>query len=305
MLFNPKKISHYLITIGIIMTVSTFASKLKESNEKSDEDKLIRDYLLNESPLYGYNRPKIWIHSTYETNARKWKDFHSRNTNDLNQPYIHHTIKSIINHCGNDFNICLIDDESFSKLLPSWDVDVANLAEPVRHQMRELGMAQLLYVYGGMIVPNTFVCTKSLVNFYGEHIDGGKPFVCETVNRTLYRDNTPLFVPSTYFMGATKNDTAVSELIEYMKQTQRTGHISSEIDVMGALSKKCAELIDKNRIELVGGEYIGIKTNDGRPVLLEDLLEEAYLDLHNGTVGIYIPGNEILKRSKYQWFSVM
>jgi len=305
MIFNPKKISHYLITIGIILTVSTFANKLKASNNKSDEEELIRNYLLNESPLYGYNRPKLWIHSTYEINARKWKDFHSRNTNDLNQPYIHHTIKSIINHCGNDFNVCLIDDESFSKLLPSWDVDVASLAEPIRHQMRELGMAQLLYVYGGMVVPNTFVCTKSLAGFYMENINNGKPFVCETVNRTLSTNGSPLFVPSTYFMGANKNDHVMSEMVEYIKHTQRSGHISSETDVMGALSKKCSELIANNQMNLVGGERIGIKTNDKKPVLLEDLLEEAHLDLYHGIVGIYIPGNEIIKRSKYQWFSVM
>ena len=79
----------------------------------TDDYKLIEQYLLNDSPLYGYNRPKIWIHSKYELNARKWKDFQSRNSTDLNQPYIHATIKTIINHCGNDFNVCLIDDESF------------------------------------------------------------------------------------------------------------------------------------------------------------------------------------------------
>ena len=49
-------------------------------------------------------------------------DFHSRNTNNLNQPYLHLTIQSIIDHCSNDFHICLIDDDSFSKLIPEWDI---------------------------------------------------------------------------------------------------------------------------------------------------------------------------------------
>lgn len=126
---------------------------------------MIKNYLLNESPLYGYNRPKLWIHSKYEINSRKWKDFYSRNTTDLNQDYIHLTIKTIINHCGEDFNICLIDDDSFGKLLPNWDVDLMNMAEPRKSNYRAMGMAQLIYVYGGMTLPNSFVCLKNLKDF--------------------------------------------------------------------------------------------------------------------------------------------
>ena len=35
------------------------------------------------------------------------------------------------------------------------------------------------------------------------------------------------------------------------------------------------------------------------------LLGENYLDINEDIVGIYIPGDEFLKRTKYQWFSVM
>jgi hypothetical protein len=85
MIFNPKKLSHYAITLFLIVMVSSVAKKLSKTIHPSDEEELIRNYLLNESPLYGYNRPKLWIHSKYEINARNWKDFGSRNTTDLNQ----------------------------------------------------------------------------------------------------------------------------------------------------------------------------------------------------------------------------
>jgi hypothetical protein len=52
-----------------------------EDNSK-DEYEMVKQYLLNESPLYGYNRPKIWIHSKYEVNSRKWKSFYSRNSTE-------------------------------------------------------------------------------------------------------------------------------------------------------------------------------------------------------------------------------
>ena len=95
-MFDKKYAYHYLFTIGVIAVAGYFSDKVKQGLSSNDaENNLIRQYLLNESPLYGFNRPKLWIHSTYEKNARQWKDFYSRNTTDLNQPYIHLTIKSV------------------------------------------------------------------------------------------------------------------------------------------------------------------------------------------------------------------
>jgi hypothetical protein len=135
-MFSSKNISHYVVTGATILVASYFLNKYKQNFETNDEYDLIKKYLLNESPLYGYNRPKLWIHTKYEINARKWKDFYSRNSTDLNQPYLHLTIKTIVNHCGDDFNICLIDDDTFSKLIPSWDVDLSTVAEPMRAHFR-------------------------------------------------------------------------------------------------------------------------------------------------------------------------
>ena len=97
-MFNSKNIGTYIVTIGIVLVVSYFANGMKKPFESNNEYDIIRKYLLNDSPLYGFNRPKIWIHTKYEINSRKWKDFYSRNSTDLNQPYIHLTIKTIINH---------------------------------------------------------------------------------------------------------------------------------------------------------------------------------------------------------------
>ena len=96
-MFSLKNTKQYLFIGAIILVASLFANKLKQNFESNDEYELIRKYLLNDSPLYGYNRPKLWIHTKYEINSRKWKNFYSRNTTDLNQPYLHLTIKTIIN----------------------------------------------------------------------------------------------------------------------------------------------------------------------------------------------------------------
>lgn len=307
-MFSSNKMNQYLMMFGIVVICSYIGNRLNQSFQNKDEYDLIKKYLLNESPLYGFNRPKLWIHSKYEKNARKWKDFYSRNTTDLNQPYIHLTIKTIINHCGNDFNICLIDDDTFSKLIPSWDIDLTNVAEPMKSQYRELGMMQLLYYYGGMVLPNSTICLKNLKEFYNEGISGNKPFVCENNNRTmnlLKQKQKLLFTPDISFMGAPKNDETIKELIEFMKKTYSSPHFSSEMDFLGVTSQWCIESIQQNKMNLILGQRIGTKTQNRKPILLENLMEEDYLDLSNDTVVIYIPREEILNRPKYQWFAVM
>jgi len=307
-MFSSKNAFTYLIGAVVIITGSYLATQFKKTVEPDDEYDLIKKYLLNDSPLYGYNRPKIWIHTKYEVNSRKWRDFYSRNTTDLNQPYIHLTIKTIINHCGNDFNICLIDDETFSKLIPSWDVDLTTMAEPKKSHFRQLGLMQLVYFYGGMVVPNSFVCIKNLVDFYKESTLGDRPFFCEAINRTVnvaQQKRKLLFVPDTYFMGAEKNDPFVLELIEYVKKICRDPHFTSEPDFVGSVSQWLMDSNNYNKLNLVGGEVIGIKSHDRKQILLDNLMEEEYLNVHNSLVGIYIPEDEILTRPKYQWFAYL
>jgi hypothetical protein len=311
-MFEAKKIWKYIALIAVLGVASYYGNNIKQmfNTTDADEHKLIKQYLLNDSPLYGFNKPKLWIHTKYEINARKWKDFYSRNSYDLNQPYIHLTIKSIINHCSSDFHICLIDDDTFSKLIPTWDIDLMNIAEPLKSQYRQLGLAQLLYYYGGMVVPNSFLCCRNLKEMYEEGISGKKPFVCESINRTLNVQNQVngskmLFIPDTYFMGSPKNNDVILEYIDYLKSRSQSGHITRVYEFLGDTQVGCIGSINMGKMNLIGGEYIGIKTNKRKPVLLEDLMEDNYLDLSPAMYGIYIPESEILLRPKYQWFAVL
>jgi len=298
-MFDKKYAYHYLIAIGAIGVVSYFGDKIKQGLSSNDaENELIRKYLLNESPLYGMNRPKLWIHSTYEKNARQWKDFYSRNTTDLNQPYIHLTIKSIINHCGADFNICLIDDETFSKLIPTWEVNMATLSEPHKSTYREVGMLQLLYLYGGIIVPNSFICMQNLAPLLAE-----QPFVAEMVNRTCNASNQN-FMPSTKFMGAKKGCPVIQKMLAENKADVNR-HFTTEDKFLGNTQQWLYNEVNAGSMQLVNGKRIGTKTSRGKQILLEDLMSEDYLDLDKDAYGIYIPAEEVLARPKYQWLAYL
>lgn len=327
-----SRIQYYIVFFCLIMAVTYFMSKWKNMFiSTNEEDELIKKFLLNDSEKSGFldgksplltpsstpshagllnsasHLPILWIHNSYEMNARKWKSFQSRNTTDLNQPYIHLTIKTIISHCNEDFKICLIDDNTFSQLLPSWEINMELTPEPMKQRYRELGMLQLLYVYGGLVLPNSFVCLKNLKDFYRQNTENGTPFVCEKINNTniTNKKQKMAFIPSTYIMGAKKNNKTVLECVQFLKTVLTSTHFSSENEFVGTSSQWCMKAIEAQQMNLVSGECVGIKTPKRKKIVLEDLMQEGYLKLHQDAVGVYIPADEILNRPKYQWFAVL
>ncbi len=306
-----KPLHYYALTLTIILVSGFVANKFKNAFETHDEYDLIRAYLLNDSPLYGYNRPKIWIHSRFERNSRNWKSFMERSSYDLNQPYIHTTIRSIIDHCGDDFHICLIDDDTFSKLIPNWTIDLKTVASPMREHLREIAMAELVYYYGGISVPNSFLCLQPLIDIYNEY--SSKAFVFETLNRFCSISlpsgsgsanmKDKVFVPDHRFIGAPKNCAVLKEYIVYLKQRVQYGHFTSEPEFRGDSSAWMMDAISRDEMHLLSGDLIGIKTYKyGKPILIENLLEEDYLDLHPECLGIMIPSEDVLNRTKHNWF---
>lgn len=305
MVFSTKNIHYYLLSVGVIFTASYFANKLKQPFETNDEYEMIRNYVLNDSPLYGYNRPKLWIHSQYQVNSRKWKSFGSRNSTDLNQPYLHLVIQSIINHCGDDFHICLIDDESFSKLIPSWDVDITNMAEPHKQLFRELAMMKVLYHYGGMIVPNSLLCMKNLKPLYDQQTANNTVFACEAVNKSvdlIKHTKQPLFSASTYVMGSPKNHESLTEIINYLENRNAHSHFTDEYQFKNDVATYLRHMTEHGKLVVLDGAIIGVKSANGKPIILDQLMEQQPLDLIPNAIGLYIPSNELLVRTKYQWF---
>lgn len=306
-------IQNYVILFAILAITAYFGNQLVMVNqeiEKKDEMDLIRKYLLNEQNSFEVKkveRPKLWIHTKYEVNARKWSSFGSRNSTNLNQPYLHLTIKSIIQHCGNDFHICLIDDDSFRHLLPDWNISMATLADPFLTRAREYGMASLLHQYGGMVIPNSFVCFHNLMPLYKEYIAGDVPFVCEKVNRHAnvhHNEKRLLFVPDSYFMGCKKNDPVMLEYMDFLKASSGP-HFQSQTDFLGDSTHFFLVAINAGKMTMVDGKLVGVKTAKRKTILLEELMETQPLDLDLTCFGIYVPQDELLSRPKYEWYAVL
>jgi len=253
----------------------------KRLREETDDNyETIKKYLLDDESLAKSKKPILWIHVPREYNARNWTSFGSRSSYELNIPYLHLTVDTIIKHCDDSFTICIIDDFTFKKLIPNWTVDLSVTPNPLLSNIRILGQLKLLEIYGGVICPVSFLCFRNLIDLY----DKQEMFVCE--NRGSYFQ----------FAGVAKGSNALKNVIEL---AQRSVSLSSH-DFNLALNKyalKCKQ------IRLIDGMRIGTKSVDDTNILVDDLMSNEYLKLYENCYGILIPMDELLTRRKYEWFN--
>ena len=298
-----------LSLIGIIYN----GFKSKYLDDENEHYKMVKKYLLNDSDEFLKNLPDsklpiIWIHSKYEVNARNWVDFYSRNTTDLNQPYKELTLKTIIDKCGSDFNICLINDESFSDLIPNWNIDIHKVADPIKSNIRELAIARVLDTYGGMLLPDSFICLDSLKYIYNTGIENDKMFVSELLHTNNVNtpecnmDTRDNYYPSTKLMGCAKENQSMKCYIN-MLETLISQDSTAESIFTGEIQLWLNEKVKNEYINIITSEYLGGRDNNGKLVTLDELMGSSFIEFHDSMLGIYIPDNELLLRSKYSWLS--
>jgi hypothetical protein len=297
-----------LILIFIILTTLGILYERYKTKFEPDEDlskyHLVQKYLLNEDVILGGSKPLLWVHTKHEINSRQWESFFSRSSYKLNQKYIELCIESIIRHCNDSFNIVLIDDDSFEKLIPSWNVDMENVPDPIKSHLRSLGILKLMYYYGGMTVPNSSIVLKDLLPLYKEKTSkegGSKCFVGEMVTRNTLATYTR-FYPSHKIMGCEKNCKCFGQIISKIEKLIKEDN-TTEMDFNGKIDKYIYEGCQKGKIKLVSGKLLGTKTKEDKVVVIDELLNNTYIPFDENIYMIYLPKDEILKRRKYQWFT--
>lgn len=299
-------VSNYIILFVILVSLGILYQKYieKQSNKVTFDDYgEIKKYLLKDKTLDKGKKPLLWIHIPYEYNSRNWLSFGSRSSCELNQPYLYLTVKSIIKNCYSSFKIVIIDDVSFEKLIPHWKINMNLLADPMKGYVRQLAMAKLIYTYGGINVPISFLCFRDLTSLYNRGTNDDTMFVCENYDLNITSTNK-LFYPSTGFIGAKKENETVKQFINFMEQTISDDY-TAQTKFSGEFDRWCNEKITKGKMRLISGTDVGTRTIDDEPVTIETLLGEDYIHFYGKMYGIWIPDKMILKRRHYEWFTRM
>ena len=299
-------VANYIILFVILISLGILYQKYLEKHTTTanfDSYGEIKKYLLKDKTLDKSKKPILWIHIPHEYNSRNWLSFGSRSSNDLNQPYLYLTVKSIIKNCDESFKIVLIDDGSFEKLIPKWDINIALLADPIKCYVRQLALAKLIYTYGGLSAPISFLCFRDLIGLYNKGTNDDTMFVCENYDLNITA-TTKLFYPSAQFMGAKKENDTVKAFINFMERTISDDY-TAQTGFLGEFDRWCNDKIANGKMRLIPGTDVGTRTVDDEPVTVETLLGQDYIHFYGKMYGIWIPDKMILKRTYYEWFARM
>ncbi len=288
-----------MISNFILLLVSLFLViwlYKKHEHKQDDNYHELRQYLKTTS-LSNVKKPILWIYIPMEINSRKISSFGDGHSIDLNQDYLYITLNSIIKNNEKSFHICIIDNNSFRKLIPGWEHDLSLLTSTEYNNMVLLGLTKTLYTYGGMLVPVSFLCFHNLEDVYEKGMKSGM-FLFEK------RDNGEQIkhLPDITFMGCKKESTEMfqfSKVIEYnmANYSQETEFFQTYGNWFHKLSKK------KSNVSILNGKLIGVKTKENKPVTIEMLFSEKYIIFDKNITGIYIPREEITKNRNFEWFS--
>jgi hypothetical protein len=164
-------------------------------------------------------------------------------------------------------------------------------------------MAKLIYTYGGLNVPISFLCFRDLISLYNRGTNDDSMFVCEKYDSNITA-TTKLFYPSACFMGAKKENDTVKQFIDFMERTISDDY-TAQTKFLGEFDRWCNEKITKGKVRLIPGTDVGTRTVDDEPVTVETLLGDDYIHFYGKMYGIWIPASDILKRRHYEWFARM
>jgi len=269
-----------LILVGVISVISyAVYSYYQNSEQHFDEAMHYRyasEYFIGDDRMHP-RKPFLWVHS-----------------NGVREPYQVLTMRTILEKCKESFNVCLINDDVFRRLLPNWEIKMDALPSPLKEHYRQFALTSLLYYYGGVVVPASTLCLHDLKSLYNNALKDHCAFAVETANRSACVAD---FLPDPRFMGCRKKSDLMKGLMHYEASLLKSDH-TEEADFLGSVALWC-----KAKMAVVDGAAIGVKKACGAPMDLDELLGQNALQLHSDASALYLPAEDILKRTKYGWFA--
>jgi hypothetical protein len=281
---------YVFIVVLFCVLIHKYYKKKYDNNviEFKKENVDIDVYFFSELYLKKSKNRKLWIHLPFEKNSREWESFGTRTSHKLNLAYMSLCIKSIIDWCGQTYDIIIYDDTNIPALLPNAQVDLMKLSGTLLDKYRELCKLEILYAYGGIMVPPSLFLRKNI-----KGIDDPKLwYVCET-----YNDNNVSYsnlMHSTQLMGSNAENGELSKYINIYSSELKKDFVENHNFDMNYFKT--------NNIPYIDGRLIGTKTRYNDKISIEDLMSNKKIILDKQHIGLYIPHEQLMKRRVYNWY---
>ena len=281
---------YVFIVVLFCILIHKYYKKKYDNNviEFKKENVDIDVYFFSELYLKKSKNRKLWLHLPFEKNSREWESFGSRSSHKLNLAYMSLCIKSIIDWCGQSYDIIIYDDTNIPAILPDTKVDLMKISGTLLDKYRELCKLEILYAYGGIMVPPSLFLRKNI-----KEIDDPKLwYVCETHNDTNISFSNS--IQSTQLMGSNAENVELSKYINvYSNELKKDFVENHNFDI---------NYFKTNNIPYIDGRLIGTKTRYNDKITIEDLMSNKKIILDKKHIGLYIPHEQLMKRRVYNWF---
>ncbi len=285
-----------VIYIGILILLfivlrHNYIKKLKEEKMRISRGEYldINQYFYDADNLRDSKRRKLWIHIPFEKNARKWVNFGSRNSYELNLPYMTLCIKSIVDTCSEKYDIIIYDDTNIHDILTDMDIDLSKISGSLLEKYREICRMKILYEYGGIMLPPSLYLHESISKIDTEDTW----YVIDSYN--YQSDALKTMLPSTIVTGSNEKNKHLKKYIQYLEEIALKDFGESSIHYS-------ANYFLQNNIPILDGALIGLRDSANQPITLDQLMSSKELHLRSDAIGLYMPHEELLHRKSYQWY---
>ena len=292
---------NYILYFILITSVGILIDKYRKKqavHKQVEYNTLVEKYLVNDETEV-VNNPKktiVWIYIPKARNARNWINFGSRN-NYSNPPIMYITLTSIILKAQRNCKVCIVDDTSLSKLLKGWDIKLDTLDCFSKSKIANLAMMKVLYKYGGILVPPTYLAMNDIDVLYKNGVQQTDMFVVETLD-----DTKEYLTLNHMFVGCKAKSSTMKDIIGRLEQT---AHDTALDDVFNEDSVLYSYIQDRT-VTVVHGSNIGNIDSNGDLLSFDRLLSDEDICMDDNILhGIYIPYKKLLSRDKYRWILYM
>lgn len=290
---------NYILYFILITSIGILIDKYRKKQaitKQVEYNSVIEKYLVNDeteviTPKNG-NKTIVWVYMPKIRNARNWTNFGSRN-NYSNPPFMYITLMSIILKAQKNCKVCIVDDESLSKLLKGWDIQLNKLDNFSKCKIANLALMKVLYKYGGILVPPTYLAMNDMNVLYKNGVQQTDMFVVETLD-----DIKEYLTLNHMFIGCKAKSETMKKVIGRL---EKTAHETALDDVFNEESVLYT-YIQSEDITIVHGSNIGNIDSKGDLLSIDRLISNEDICVDNNILhGIYIPYKKVLSRDKFRW----
>ena len=273
------------IVLFVFLNYNHYKQKRRQRiEEKKKEELPLESFFYHPDLLSKSKRRKIWIYLPLELNARVWEDFGSRTSTHLHLSVLNLCVKSIIDWCSQSYDIILFTDQDINEILKP-KRDLSTLSGDVLEKHRQLYILEILYEYGGILVPPTLYLRNNLKT----QDLGDRMYVCDSVNTHSALCSKRL--PTAFLIGSPAQDSQLRRYIDHLCKDEK--------------EEFAENYFIKHQIFVIDGKVFGTKDKNGQNVTLDDLMSNQKISLPEYNVGLYMPCRELLERNYYKWYCKM